>query len=73
MDVAIPNLDFIRQLIADARQDVPAMDVEASACCRALVWGPTASRHNRGIDNVADFPKRLAHRKHAAKASCRQH
>lgn len=28
MDVAIPNLDFIRQLIADARQDVPAMDVE---------------------------------------------
>lgn len=29
MDVAIPNLDFIRQLIADARQDVPAMDVEA--------------------------------------------
>jgi hypothetical protein len=28
MDVAIPNLDFIRQLIADARQDVPSMDAE---------------------------------------------
>jgi hypothetical protein len=28
MDVAIPNLEFIRQLIADARQDTPQMDAE---------------------------------------------
>lgn len=28
MDAAIPNMDFIRLLIAQARQDEPAMDME---------------------------------------------
>lgn len=28
MDAAIQNLDFLRQLIAEARQDVPLMDME---------------------------------------------
>jgi hypothetical protein len=28
MESAIPNLEFIRQLIAEARRDVPGMDME---------------------------------------------
>jgi hypothetical protein len=28
MEAAIPNLEFIRQLIAEARQDVPGLDME---------------------------------------------